>query len=84
MQSAAKDCGVALELGGSDPMIVCDDADLDEPSAPHPLGRFLTAVRPVLAVKRLYLFDNIADPFMEKLVEKAKKMTSETALNPAY
>ena len=76
MQSAAKDFKhVTLELGGSDPMIVCDDADIDRAVSAASVGRFFNCGQACLAVKRLYLFDNIADVFMEKLVEKAKKIS---------
>src|ERR671923_1656596 len=75
MQSAAKDFKhVTLELGGSDPMIVCDDADMDRAVSAASVGRFFNCGQACLAVKRLYLFDNIADVFMEKLVEKVKKI----------
>src|SRR3990170_2927153 len=75
MQSAAKDFKhVTLELGGSDPMIVCDDADIDRAVSAASVGRFFNCGQACLAVKRLYLFDSIADAFMAKLVEKAQKI----------
>src|SRR3990172_5377981 len=52
---------VTLELGGSDPLIVCDDADLEEAVSAASVGRFLNCGQACLAVKRLYLFDSIAD-----------------------
>jgi acyl-CoA reductase-like NAD-dependent aldehyde dehydrogenase len=83
MQSAAKDFKhVTLELGGSDPMIVCDDADMDRAVSAASVGRFFNCGQACLAVKRLYLFDNIADAFMEKLVEKAKKISVGNGLKP--
>jgi acyl-CoA reductase-like NAD-dependent aldehyde dehydrogenase len=76
MQSAAKDFKhVTLELGGSDPMIVCDDADIDRAVSAASVGRFFNCGQACLAVKRLYLFDKIAAAFMEKLVEKAQKIS---------
>jgi len=75
LQSAAKDFKhVTLELGGSDPMIVCDDADIDRAVSAASVGRFFNCGQACLAVKRLYLFDSIADDFMAKLVEKARKI----------
>lgn len=83
LQSAAKDFKhVTLELGGSDPMIVCDDADLDRAVSAASVGRFFNCGQACLAVKRLYLFDKIADLFMEKLVEKAKKLRIGDGLKP--
>jgi acyl-CoA reductase-like NAD-dependent aldehyde dehydrogenase len=91
MQSAAKDFKhVTLELGGSDPMIVCDDADLDRAVSAASVGRFFNCGQACLAVKRLYLFDNIADTFMEKLVEKVRKirvgngLKADTLMGPLH
>ena len=76
MQSAAQDFKhVTLELGGSDPMIVCDDADIDRAVSAASVGRFFNWGQACLAVKRLYLFDRIADTFMDKLVEKVKRIS---------
>src|ERR671918_713963 len=66
---------LTLELGGSDPMIVCDDADIDRAVSAASVGRFFNCGQACLAVKRLYIFENIADAFIEKLVEKVKKIT---------
>ncbi|MBI2987540.1 MAG: aldehyde dehydrogenase [Deltaproteobacteria bacterium] len=83
MQSAAKDFKhVTLELGGSDPMIVCDDADLDRAVSAASVGRFFNCGQACLAVKRLYLFDKIADLFMEKLVDKVKKLRIGNGIKP--
>jgi len=91
MQSAAKDFKhVTLELGGSDPMIVCDDADMDRAVSAASVGRFFNCGQACLAVKRLYLFDNIADVFMEKLGEKVKKirvgngLKTDTLMGPLH
>jgi acyl-CoA reductase-like NAD-dependent aldehyde dehydrogenase len=65
---------VTLELGGSDPMIVCDDANIDEAVKAAATGRFFNCGQACLAIKRLYLFDSIADDFTEKLVGRAKKL----------
>src|ERR1044071_7038189 len=65
---------VTLELGGSDPMIVCDDADIDEAVKAAAVGRFFNCGQACLAIKRLYLFDSIADDFVEKLVARTKKL----------
>lgn len=65
---------VTLELGGSDPMIVCDDADLDRAVSAASVGRFFNCGQACLAIKRLYLFDSIADEFIEKLVKKVERL----------
>ena len=56
-------------------MIVCDDADIDRAVSAASVGRFFNCGQACLAVKRLYLFDSIADDFMAKLVDKAKKIS---------
>jgi succinate-semialdehyde dehydrogenase/glutarate-semialdehyde dehydrogenase len=65
---------VTLELGGSDPMIVCDDADLDEAASAASVGRFFNCGQACLAIKRLYLFDKIYDQFLAKLIPKVEKL----------
>ena len=65
---------VTLELGGSDPMIVCDDADLDEAVSAASVGRFFNCGQACLAVKRLYLFEKIYDQFVSKLIGKVEKL----------
>jgi acyl-CoA reductase-like NAD-dependent aldehyde dehydrogenase len=83
MQSAARDFKhVTLELGGSDPMIVCEDADLDRAVSAASVGRFFNCGQACLAVKRLYLVDKIADVFIEKLVEKVKRIRIGNGLRP--
>src|SRR2546425_93555 len=60
---AAVACGdfkrVTLELGGSDPMIVCEDADIQKAITGAMVGRFWNAGQACLAVKRLFLFDKV-------------------------
>lgn len=58
---------LTLELGGSDPMIVCEDADLNRAVAGAVAGRFYNCGQVCTAVKRLFIADNIADKFIEKL-----------------
>ena len=65
---------VTLELGGSDPMIVCDDADIDEAVSAASVGRFFNCGQACLAVKRLYLFDSIYDEFVARLIGKVEKL----------
>ncbi|MBI3732261.1 MAG: aldehyde dehydrogenase [Chloroflexi bacterium] len=66
---------VTLELGGSDPMIVAADADIDEAVSAASVGRFYNCGQACLAIKRLYLFDEIYESFLDKLAAKAKRLT---------
>jgi len=73
---------VTLELGGSDPMIICDDADLDEAISSASVGRFFNCGQACLAVKRLYVFDSVYQYVVDKLVEKVKKLTVGDGFDP--
>ncbi len=61
---------ITLELGGSYPMIVCPDADVRRAVTGAMIGRYWNAGQACLAVKRLYLFEEIYDSFMEALLKK--------------
>jgi len=63
---------LTLELGGSDPMIVCDDADLQLAVEGAAWGRFRNCGQSCTSVKRLFLFDSIADEFIKSFAEKVK------------
>ncbi|MGH3441213.1 MAG: aldehyde dehydrogenase family protein, partial [Nitriliruptorales bacterium] len=65
---------VTLELGGSDPFIICDDADVDAAVSAASAGRFFNCGQACLAVKRLYVFDAVADEVVDKLVGKAERL----------
>lgn len=58
---------LTLELGGSDPMIVCEDADIDRAVAGAVSGRFFNCGQTCTAVKRLFVANGIADEFITKL-----------------
>src|ERR1044071_9384848 len=57
---------VTLELGGSDPMIVMDDANLDVAIKMADIGRFFNCGQMCLGVKRLFLQESIAESFVGK------------------
>ena len=65
---------VTLELGGSDPMIVCDDADLDAAAGAASVGRFFNCGQACVAVKRLYVFESVAEQFLEKLLARVRRL----------
>jgi succinate-semialdehyde dehydrogenase / glutarate-semialdehyde dehydrogenase len=64
---------ITLELGGSDPMIVCPDADLKAAMKGAVIGRYWNAGQACLAAKRLYVFDEVYDEFMEALVAEVSR-----------
>jgi len=58
---------VVLELGGKDPFIVCDDADLEQAAHAAMAGCFISAGQNCVAAERLLVFDGVYDRF-ERMV----------------
>jgi succinate-semialdehyde dehydrogenase/glutarate-semialdehyde dehydrogenase len=81
---------VTLELGGSDPMIVCEDADIDKALTAASVGRFYNCGQACLAVKRLYIVESMYDQFVEKLAGKVQRLKlgngldKDTRLGPMH
>jgi len=65
---------VTLELGGSDAAIVCADADLDLAAKNIAIGRFFNAGQACLAIKRVYVMDEVADALIDKVAARAKRL----------
>jgi len=72
---------ITLELGGSDPMIVMEDANLDLAVKMADIGRFFNCGQMCLGVKRLFLQESIAESFIGNLVEILKKKTVGNGMN---
>lgn len=66
---------VTLELGGKSPNLVFEDADIDAAVDGSLFGIFYNTGQSCEARSRLYVHENIYDTFMEKFVEKAKKLS---------
>jgi succinate-semialdehyde dehydrogenase/glutarate-semialdehyde dehydrogenase len=65
---------VTLELGGSDPMLICDDGDLAAAASAASMGRFYNCGQACLAIKRVYVFEAVADEVIEAIVAKARRL----------
>jgi succinate-semialdehyde dehydrogenase/glutarate-semialdehyde dehydrogenase len=71
-----------LELGGSDPMIVLADADVDAAVSAASVGRFFNCGQACLAVKRLYVQQPVADGVIEKLRAKVARLRLGSGIDP--
>ena len=65
---------VVLELGGKDPMVVLEDADIDVASSGAVWGSFMNAGQTCLSVERCYVHRSIYEPFVEACVRKTKQL----------
>jgi acyl-CoA reductase-like NAD-dependent aldehyde dehydrogenase len=63
-----------LELGGSDPFIVCEDADIEKASTGAVKGRFINCGQSCIASKRFIVVKDVAEEFTEKFVQKTEKL----------
>lgn len=63
-----------LELGGSDPFIVCEDADIEKAVDGAVKGRFINCGQSCIASKRFIVVRKIANVFIEKFVQKTEKL----------
>jgi betaine-aldehyde dehydrogenase len=73
---------LTLELGGSDPMIVMDDADIAKAVEGAVRGRFYNAGQTCTAVKRLFVHEKIADEFTRQLKAKIETLNVGNGLGP--
>ncbi|MBN8532730.1 MAG: phosphonoacetaldehyde dehydrogenase [Rhizobiales bacterium] len=65
---------IVLELGGNDPLIVMEDADLDKAAELAVQGATKNSGQRCTAVKRILVVASVADEFAKRVVEKAKKL----------
>jgi aldehyde dehydrogenase (NAD+) len=66
---------VSLELGGKNPFVVCDDADLENAARWALLSAFSNAGQRCASGSRIIVFDAIYDKFRDMLVERTKKLS---------
>ncbi len=64
---------ITLELGGSDPVIVCEDADIDAAVKAVIIGRYWNAGQACLGCKRVFVHDSVFDDFVARLVERVER-----------
>jgi acyl-CoA reductase-like NAD-dependent aldehyde dehydrogenase len=72
---------VVLELGGKDPMIVLDDADIENAARGAVWGAFANAGQACASVERCYVQESIAARFLDAVVAKTKALKQDIGLN---
>jgi succinate-semialdehyde dehydrogenase/glutarate-semialdehyde dehydrogenase len=80
--AAARLLPVVLELGGKDPMIVLEDADVDVASSAAVWGAFMNAGQTCLSVERCYVHERIYQKFLQACVEKTAKLRIGSSSHP--
>ena len=64
---------ITLELGGSDPVIICEDADVDAAVKAVIIGRYWNAGQACLGCKRVFVHDSVFDDFVGQLVARVER-----------
>lgn len=65
---------ITLELGGKDPFIVLEDADVERASSAAVWGAFINAGQVCASVERVYVHTAVAEKFIDKVVKKAGRL----------
>ena len=74
---------IVLELGGNDPLIVMEDADLDRAAELAVTGATKNSGQRCTAVKRILVVEDVADAFARLVVEKAQRLACGDPMDPA-
>jgi putative phosphonoacetaldehyde dehydrogenase len=74
---------IVLELGGNDPLIVMEDADLDKAAELAVTGATKNSGQRCTAVKRILVVNKVADAFSGLVLAKAKKLKAGDPMDPA-
>ena len=74
---------VTLELGGKSPILVFDDADLDNAVSGALLGNFYTQGEVCTNGTRVFVHESLHDAFLERLLERAGRMRIGDPMDPA-
>src|SRR4029077_11490143 len=74
---------LVLELGGNDPLIVMEDADLDKVAELAVQGATKNSGQRCTAVKRILVVESVADDFVKLVLAKAKKLKCGDPMDPS-
>lgn len=72
-----------LELGGNDPIIVMEDADLEEAATLAASGSYKNSGQRCTAIKRMLVHASVADEFVQRLVAKTEALKYGDPMDPA-
>ncbi len=72
--AGARFARISLELGGKNPLVVCDDADLDNAAKWVLLSAFSNAGQRCASTSRVIIFDSVYDQFRQLLLERTRKL----------
>ena len=72
-----------LELGGSDPFIVAEDADVEQAAKGAITGRFINNGQSCIAAKRFLVVDAVAADFLGRFEENIRRLKVGDPLDPA-
>ena len=73
---------VVLELGGKDPLIVFEDADVDVASSAAVWGAFVNVGQACLSMERCYVHRSLYEPFVLACAEKAGRLRIGNGMDP--
>jgi phosphonoacetaldehyde dehydrogenase len=73
---------LVLELGGNDPIIVLEDADIEEAACLAASGSYKNSGQRCTAVKRMLVQDSVADRFVDALVERTRAVKYGDPFDP--
>jgi aldehyde dehydrogenase (NAD+) len=68
---------VTLELGGKSPLIICNDADLDQAAVAAHVGLFINMGQCCCASSRIFVHQDVHDAFLAKVTDHAKKLRTQ-------
>jgi acyl-CoA reductase-like NAD-dependent aldehyde dehydrogenase len=80
-QAAERLIGCSLELGGKNPMIVLADADVDAAVYGAIQGCFASAGQVCVSIERIYVHQSIAEPFLDRLVQRTRALKVGASLD---
>ncbi|WP_432102447.1 succinic semialdehyde dehydrogenase [Streptomyces sp. bgisy091] len=73
-RAAARLVGVSLELGGKNPMLVLEDADVEKAAEGAVRACFSSAGQLCISIERLYVHASVADAFVERFAARTRAM----------